>query len=68
MADFRTTLESCQLRDLGYVGLEFTLCKMRSDGQFNKEQLDRAVTPLLLREYIMLLLLLLNRHKEPKKK
>ncbi|XP_059451259.1 uncharacterized protein LOC132182067 [Corylus avellana] len=43
MEAFRSTLEACQLWDLGFKGPEFTWCNMRSDGQFIRERLDRVL-------------------------
>lgn len=43
MAQFRTTLEECNLSDLGFMGSKFTWMNCRTDMTFTKERLDRAV-------------------------
>lgn len=43
MVDFRSTLDFCELNDMGFVGPKFTWCNMRGDGQFIKERLERVV-------------------------
>ncbi|GLT53039.1 hypothetical protein SLA2020_263360 [Shorea laevis] len=43
MEMFRSTLEACQLLDLGFRGPKFTWTNGRGARQFTKERLDRAV-------------------------
>jgi exonuclease III len=43
MDQFRTALEVCQLKDLGYKGAKHTWTNGRQDDNFIKERLDRAV-------------------------
>ena len=40
---FRSTLEKCDLSDLGYSGAKFTWTNCQADGNFTKVRLDRAV-------------------------
>lgn len=43
MEQFRTTLENCNLSDLGFKGSKFTWRNYRSDESFMKERLERVV-------------------------
>jgi hypothetical protein len=43
MEEFRTTLEECQLCELGFEGPKYMWTNDREDGNFTKERLDRAV-------------------------
>jgi exonuclease III len=43
MDQFRNALVNCQLTDLGFIGSKYTWTNCRSDGNFVKERLDRAV-------------------------
>lgn len=43
MEEFMTSLETCQLEDLGFVGPKFTWCNKRDGGQVIMEHLDRAL-------------------------
>ncbi|XP_059439515.1 uncharacterized protein LOC132172089 [Corylus avellana] len=42
MANFRSTLETCQLEDLGYVGSHFTWRNMQEEEHFIKERYEAA--------------------------
>lgn len=42
MQRFSSTLEECELNDLGYNGPKYTWTNCREAGQFMKERLDRA--------------------------
>jgi hypothetical protein len=43
MAEFRSTLETCQLKDLDFVGPKFTWWNMQKGVHFVKERLDRVL-------------------------
>jgi exonuclease III len=43
MDQFRNALGNCQLTDLGFIGSKYTWTNCRSDENFVKERLDRAV-------------------------
>lgn len=44
MESFRSTLEKCQLGDLGFQGSKFTWSNCREVGHFTNERLDGATT------------------------
>lgn len=43
MENFRKTLATCHLEDLGYIGPNFTWCNKQAGSQFIKERLDRVL-------------------------
>jgi hypothetical protein len=43
MKNFKSTLEHCQLSDLGFSGPNFTWCNQWDGPHFTKERLDRVV-------------------------
>ncbi|XP_041016200.1 uncharacterized protein LOC121258724 [Juglans microcarpa x Juglans regia] len=43
MERFREVLQDCKLCDLGYIGGKYTWANNRSDQNFTKERLDRAI-------------------------
>jgi hypothetical protein len=43
MRDFHSTLDFCNLHDMGYSGSLFTWSNERHDSSFTKERLDRGV-------------------------
>jgi hypothetical protein len=46
MADFKNSLEQCQLSNMGFSGPLFTWSNKRRDSTFTKERLDRAMATI----------------------